>query len=86
MAVYVDNMQARYGQMVMCHMAADTSAELLIMAQRIGVRARWIQKRGTYAEHFDICQAKRRAAIAAGALQITSRELVRLMMKKRGSN
>jgi len=61
--------------MVMCHMVADSTAELFAMADRIGVARRWLQKAGTRHEHFDICLAKRKLAIAAGATEITMKEL-----------
>jgi len=57
-AVYVDNMRAIYGRMVMCHMVADTTAELLAMADTIGVARKWLQHAGTYREHFDIALSK----------------------------
>jgi hypothetical protein len=68
-------MRAGYGRMVMCHMVADSTAELLAMADRIGVARRWLQKAGTRHEHFDICLAKRKLAVAAGAAEITMKEL-----------
>lgn len=83
MAVYVDDMRAKFGNMIMCHMAADTTDELLAMADKIGVQRKWIQKRGTAQEHFDIALSKRTLAVKAGAIEITGKELVRLMMAKR---
>lgn len=77
MAVYVDNMQATYGRMIMCHMIADTPAELLDMADRIGVARKWIQDAGTWKEHFDICRTKRDLAVQYGAQEITMGELGR---------
>lgn len=74
MAVYVDSMRAPFGRMVMCHMLADTSEELHAMARRIGVARRWCQYEGTYREHYDICLSKRKAAVAAGAVEITWRQ------------
>lgn len=71
MTVYVDDMAARFGRMVMCHMIADSDEELLAMADRIGVSRRWHQKPGTARSHFDIARSKRAAAIAAGAVEIT---------------
>lgn len=83
MAVYVDGMQAPLGRMKMCHMMADTTEELLAMADRIGVARKWIQKPGTSYEHFDIAMSKRRLAVAAGALEVTRRDLGLIMRARR---
>lgn len=82
MAVYVDDYRAAFGRMTMCHMMADTTDELLAMADRIGVARKWIQAEGTHREHFDVCLAKRRLAVAAGAIEVRSRELVEVMRRK----
>lgn len=37
MAVYIDKMNAKYRNMIMCHMLADTEQELINMAKNIGV-------------------------------------------------
>lgn len=81
MAVYVDDMRAPYGRMKMCHMAADTTEELLEMADKIGVARKWIQKRGTKYEHFDIALSKRAIAVRCGAIEVTRRELVKGMIR-----
>lgn len=75
MTVYVDDMQAKFGRMVMCHMVADTEAELHAMADKIGVDRRWYQypKKSRY-PHYDIALSKRALAVAAGAVEITERE------------
>jgi hypothetical protein len=75
MAVYVDNMRAPYGRMLMCHMVADTPDELHAMADKIGVARRWYQgpPKGRWA-HYDICLSKRAQAVAAGAVEIDMRE------------
>ena len=83
MAVYVDDMEAGFGRMVMCHMMADTTEELLAMADRIGVQRKWIQKAGTYKEHFDVCLSKRKKAVAAGAIEVSSFDFVDRMRSKR---
>lgn len=83
MAVYVDNMQASYGRMKMCHMIADTPAELLEMADRIGVSRKWLQKAGTAHEHFDIALSKRALAITAGAIEVSRMELGRIIRARR---
>ena len=71
MTVYVDDMRARFGRMIMCHMIADTSDELHAMARCIGVARRWCQYAGTSREHYDVCLSKRRIAVDAGAVEIT---------------
>lgn len=83
MAVYVDDMRAPFGRMVMCHMLSDSTEELLAMADRIGVARRWLQKAGTPHEHFDIALSKRALAVKAGALEITSSQLGRIIKAKR---
>lgn len=83
MTVYVDDMRAPLGRMVMCHMIADTTGELLAMADRIGLNRLWLQKAGTPHEHFDISLAKRRAAVAAGAREVTMDELGAILLARR---
>jgi hypothetical protein len=79
MTVYVDDMQAPFGRMKMCHMIADSTEELLAMADRIGVARRWLQKSGTWQEHFDIAMTKRRLAIEAGAVEVSRLQLGRIL-------
>src|SRR3546814_20354420 len=79
MPVYVDNMRASYGRMIMCHMLADTDEELHAMAAHIGVARRWHQKAGTYHSHYDICLAKRAITIRAGAIEIYRRVLAQII-------
>lgn len=83
MSVYVDDMQAAFGRMVMCHMIADTSKELLEMADKIHVQRKWVQNPGTYKEHFDICKSKRQLAIKRGAIPITGHRLGEMLIKRR---
>lgn len=83
MAVYVDDMRAPFGRMLMCHMVADTHAELVEMADRIGVARKWIQQAGYRGEHFDICLSKREAAMRAGAKSITLRQLAEMTHERR---
>ena len=83
MSVFVDDMRASFGGMTMCHMIADSREELDAMADRIGVQRKWIQKPGTYAEHYDICLSKRRLAVKAGAVEITLKELGRKLIERR---
>lgn len=78
MTVYVDSMEAAFGRMVMCHMWADTDAELLAMADAIGVARKWIQghpflsfgkHRDASWVHFDIAKSKRAQAVKLGAVE-----------------
>ncbi|WP_246751705.1 DUF4031 domain-containing protein [Rhizobium sp. ZX09] len=78
MSVYVDDMRAPFGNMVMCHMWADSDDELLAMADRIGVQRKWIQghpilsfgkHRNASWVHFDIATSKRALAVKFGAIE-----------------
>ena len=67
----------------MSHMAADTRDELLEMVDRIGVPRRWLQHEGQPDEHFDIAKSKRELAVAAGAVEVTMREMATWMFSGR---
>ncbi len=79
MAVYVDNARRKYRGMRMSHIIADSTDELLEMVDAIQVDRKHIQFRGLAKEHFDICAERRERAIAAGAIPVSSREIVRRM-------
>lgn len=74
MSVYVDAPIWPFRRMMMCHMLADSVAELHAMADRIGVARRWFQNRRY--PHYDICKSKRALAVAAGAQEIGRREFL----------
>lgn len=82
MAVYVDNMRAKFGRMVMCHMIADTDEELHRMARQIGVSRRWWQGPPKHRSHYDIALSKRALAVAAGAVEITWRQTALMTMRR----
>ncbi len=79
MAVYVDDMYktslGRLGKMKMSHMMADTTQELLDMANKIGIDKKWIQFPETDLEHFDIPVSMRKLAVKYGAIELTMREM-----------
>jgi hypothetical protein len=83
MAVYVDDMRAPYGRMIMCHMLADTDEELHAMADRIGVARKWHQKSGSPHSHYDIALSKRALAVAAGAIEVNRKDVHALIQSKR---
>lgn len=82
MPVYIDNYNAPFGRMIMCHLIADTTEELLAMVDTIGVQRKWIQYPGTAAEHFDISLAKKKLAVAAGAVEIGFRDYARMVNER----
>ncbi len=75
MSVYVDNAELACGRMKMCHLLADTTEELMAMADRIGVNRKWIQFPGTWREHFDVCKSKQKLAIQHGAILKTTLDM-----------
>lgn len=70
MTVYVDPAVWPFRRMVMCHMWADTEAELMAMADAIGVGRHWVQRppKASWL-HFDICKSKRVLAVRHGAVE-----------------
>lgn len=72
MAVYVDGEQNKLGRMIMCHMFADTIAELHAMADAIGMRRQWFQPFSF--PHYDVAKGRRARAVVLGAVEVTRRE------------
>lgn len=84
MTIYVDDMRAKFGRMVMCHMLADTDDELHAMAATIGVARRWWQSPAkTSGSHYDIALSKRSLAVAAGAVEITWKQAGAMNARRR---
>jgi hypothetical protein len=79
MTVYVDNARIPYGRMIMCHMVADSEAELHLMAQCIGVQRRWYHR-----GHYNICLKMRAEALACGAKEASRRAVATLRRKLEG--
>lgn len=73
--VYVDDMRAPFGRMILCHMIADTSDELHAMAKLIGVKRKWCQGEDTWKEHYDVSLSRRKLAVDSGAKEISWREM-----------
>ena len=72
MSVYVDRERNGFGRMVMCHMWADTLAELHTMADAIGMRREWFQPLSF--PHYDVSLSRRAVAVELGAVQVDRRE------------
>lgn len=85
MSVYVGAAEWPFGRMIMAHMTADTTEELLVMADRIGVQRKWIQYPNTWKEHFDICKSKRDLAVKNGAIEVDHKGETDLMQRKRAA-
>jgi len=58
-------------------MAADTREELDEMADRIGLRRSWIQHPGTWKEHYDVTEPRRKSAVREGAIEVDRLTIVK---------
>ena len=84
MTIYVDGARNKLGRMVMCHMIADTPAELHAMAKTIGMQRRWYQspEKASF-PHYDLSITRRALAIVWGAKPISRQELAAHMKQTR---
>lgn len=80
--VYVDDMyrypMGQFRRMKMSHMIADTEEELLVFADRLGLKRAWYQ-----GDHYDVSMSVRAKAIELGAKPITLRELAMMSRDRR---
>jgi hypothetical protein len=72
-AVLVDEPRWWLRGRLWCHLVSDASlAELHDFADRVG-----IPRRGFHGDHYDVPEEHRPAVVAAGAIEVESRELIR---------
>ncbi|QMV19671.1 DUF4031 domain-containing protein [Granulicella sp. 5B5] len=88
MSVYVDPVMEHGGSKEFrwtrsCHMYADTLDELHAMALRIGMRRAWFQDKEKL-PHYDLVPARRKEAVAAGAIEHTREQMVQFMRQRMG--
>lgn len=87
--IYVDEAKIPYRGMLMCHLYADSLAELHQFAQeKMQLRA-WAFTRGTHLAHYNISLSQRAKAIHYGAMPIDRAWLqarIRLMLEKKNKN
>jgi hypothetical protein len=84
MTVFVDDMRAPYGRLILCHMLASSDHELHAMAQRIGLSRQWWQSpTNTSGSHYDIALSKRAIAVTAGAIEITMPQAAAMNARRR---
>lgn len=77
MTVYVDDSIFPYRKTYYCHMMTDSDlGELHAMADTIGLRRAWFQHRNPRHPHYDLSPRMRARAIAAGAVAVSSKELI----------
>ena len=89
MPIYVDPLQRtirnrRWRHTEGCHMISDGTTEALIaFALQLGLKREWLQDQGTYREHFDLTAGKREEAVRKGAHELSVKDFVGMLQKKR---
>jgi hypothetical protein len=87
MSVYVDPLREYGGSKtfrwtISCHMYADTLEELHEMAMAIGMKRSWFQDK-PHLPHYDLVTARRAKAVRLGAVEVSLREMVEFMRRRR---
>jgi hypothetical protein len=67
------------------HLVADTDEELHAFAERLGMRREWFQGRTSrpHHAHYDVPERARAEALDHGAVEVTWRELGRMLRNRR---
>lgn len=80
MAVYVDSANILWHGMIVSHLIADDLDELHTLAIAIGLKKEWFQDK-VY-PHYDVNLEKKKLAIKMGALEVTSKDIIRISKGK----
>ncbi|HEY5097822.1 MAG TPA: DUF4031 domain-containing protein [Acidimicrobiales bacterium] len=67
------------------HLVADTDDELHAFATRMGMRREWFQHKDgrPHQAHYDVPERARRTALDLGAVEVTWRQVGRMMRERR---
>lgn len=77
--IYVDNYNAPFRGMMMCHMMTDgDELELHTFAAKLGLKREWYQ-----GDHYDISLGKKKLALQLGAVECSPLKMVELRRAKR---
>lgn len=74
--VLIGKNKYKLGRMYLSHMASDSLAELHDMAEKLGVRKHFQNKKGK--PHYDICQSNKLKAIQLGAIEVSDKEIIKM--------
>jgi len=80
MASYVDCASIMFKGKKRHHLTADSVAELHLFAGALGIKRCWFHKAKTH-PHYDVTDESREAALAAGAIGVSQKELASLARK-----
>lgn len=81
MTVYVDELRWKKGDRVFCHMTADTTEELHLMASVLGLKKCWFHGVRRGHPHYDLTAWMRCLALDRGALFVPALEQARRRKK-----
>jgi hypothetical protein len=90
-AVYIDDWRqpARLGPVDdrWSHLVADSDAELHAFAARLGMKRAWFQHKASrpHQGHYDLPERAREDALALGAVEVTWRQVGRMMRDRRAT-
>lgn len=76
MKIWVDEAKYKFGRMLMCHMISDDIQFLHSFAAQLGIKSKWFQN--TKYPHYDICKSKRKLAVELGAIEISTKDLIKI--------
>ena len=74
--VLIGKNKYKFGRMYLSHMASDSLAELHDIAEKLGVRKHFQNKKGK--PHYDICQSNKLKAIQLGAVEVSDKEIIKM--------
>ena len=80
--IFIDDVRLTYGKTKICHAVAETTDELLAVANAIDVEPHHIKGEGTRYEFLVVPWDKRKEVLKHNATEVTIRGLIAAMLSK----